>query len=112
MGLEVGIDWRTRTVAVGRLRDLSLSGAYVEGVPSLPLWSEVYVEFSGIWREPVQANRAKGYVVRNEPGGFAVEWCEFAPREVLRLVAAFDESADPSWFMRSRAGKARMAAAR
>ena len=28
----------------------------------------------------------KGYVIRSEPAGLAVEWREFAPQEVRRLV--------------------------
>jgi len=82
--LSVSLQWVPHSFASGRLRDVSLSGAYIEGVPVLPLWTEIYVHLDGIGCGECSA--VKAYVIRNEPGGIAVEWSDFAPREVHRLI--------------------------
>ena len=50
--LKVRLEWRPDGLAIGRLRDFSLSGAYVEGVPPLPQWTEFPRTFpASAWRE-------------------------------------------------------------
>lgn len=62
----------------GILRNLSVSGAFIE--TPLPLAGLVVVRI----RVPDGLNggtaeqKAAGFVVRREPGGFGIEWCELA----------------------------------
>jgi hypothetical protein len=84
LDLSVSLQWGPHSLASGRLRNVSLSGAYVEGLPLLPVWTEVYVHLDGIGCG--ECSPVKAYVIRNEPGGLAVEWSEFAPNGVHRLI--------------------------
>jgi hypothetical protein len=90
--LTVTLDWGMSKGVVGRLRDVSVSGVYIEGGRLIPLWAEVDVEFQGLTGKQGEWDRVKGCVVRSEPDGVAVEWADFAPRAVRRVVAAFDRS--------------------
>lgn len=79
--------WRPDSCALGRLRDVSLSGGFVEGVPSrLPAWTEVYVQLGQMGFHGSECTPVKGYVVRSEATGVALEWCEFAPPEIRSLI--------------------------
>lgn len=92
LDLTVTLDWGVSKGLAGHLRDVSLSGGYIEGVRLIPLWAGVYVELQGLTGKQGEWDRVKGYVVRSEPNGVALEWADFAPRAVRRLVAAFDRS--------------------
>jgi hypothetical protein len=76
----------------GRLRDVSLSGAYVEGVPFLPILSQVTLDLERLEGDRRALNRVAAHVVRNETGGVGLEWDEFAPEAVRTLIAASEES--------------------
>jgi hypothetical protein len=93
LDLTVTLDWGVSKGLAGRLRDVSLSGGYIQRVRLIPLWAEVYVELQGLTGTQGESDRVKGYVVRSEPNGVALEWADFAPRAVRRIVAAFDGSA-------------------
>ncbi|MEJ0039136.1 MAG: hypothetical protein WDO68_24285 [Gammaproteobacteria bacterium] len=93
-GQRVGVDLAVqllchpRTVAVGRLMDVSVSGAYVRTglVPALlaPVRILGFLsEHEGMRREAIE-----GYVVRRERGGFGIEWFELAPAGVCRFLIA------------------------
>ena len=60
----------------GRLRDVSMSGAFLETALELPLFGRVTV---AVVRDDPALGReieAIGSVVRKEPGGAGIEWCE------------------------------------
>ncbi len=85
--LSVRLRWRPDSFAVGRLRDVSLSGGFVEGVPSrLSAWTEVHVQIEQVGFHGGECRPVRGYVVRSEATGVAVEWCEFAPPEIRSLI--------------------------
>ena len=96
LDLMVTLDWGVAKGVAGRLRDASLSGGYVEGVRLIPLWAEVCVDFPGVCGSQAASNRVTGNVVRSEPDGIAVEWTEFAPPAVRRIIDAFDRSVVPA----------------
>ena len=77
-----------RTIAVGRLMNVSVSGAYVQAgfIPALL----APVRILGFLSEHDGARRAgiEGYVVRRGTGGFAIEWFELAPAGVCRFLVA------------------------
>jgi hypothetical protein len=86
--LAVQLLCHPRTVAVGRLMNVSVSGAYLRTglVPALlaPVRILAFLsEGEGTRREAIE-----GYVVRRECGGFAIEWFELAPAGICRFLIA------------------------
>ena len=64
--------------AAGYLRDASLSGAFVQTRLQVPAWTRVELSLSG--------TRIAAFVVRVTPDGLGIEWCEFAPHPVRKLL--------------------------
>jgi hypothetical protein len=58
----------------GRVRELSLSGAYLETVVRVGAGQSLSIELAGVELPPVAA-----WVIRQDAHGLAVEWQEFAP---------------------------------
>ena len=86
--LAVQLLWQPRMVAVGRLMNVSVSGAYVRAgyVPALlaPVRILGFLsESEGTRREAIE-----GYVVRRERDGFGIEWFELAPAGICRFLMA------------------------
>ncbi len=86
--LAVQLLCHPRTIAVGRLMNVSVSGAFVRTgiVPALlaPVRILGFLsEHEGVRREAIE-----GYVVRRERGGFAIEWFELAPAGICRFLLA------------------------
>jgi hypothetical protein len=86
--LAVQLLCHPRTVAVGRLMNCSVSGAFVRTglVPALlaPVRILGFLsEHEGMRREAIE-----GYVVRRERGGFGIEWFELAPAGICRFLVA------------------------
>lgn len=65
---------------LGVLRNVSVSGAYVETSREMPVLSQITVEFEG-------AN-IEACVVRRDAHGIGLEWSEFAPPEIVALCRA------------------------
>jgi hypothetical protein len=86
--LAVQLLCHPRTVAVGRLMNVSVSGAYVRTglVPALL----APVRILGFLSETEGTRRAAidGYVVRREREGFGIEWFELAPAGICRFLMA------------------------
>src|SRR6185369_3712629 len=75
-----------RTIAVGRLMNVSVSGAYVRTGLIPALLAPVRIlgflsEIEGTRREAIE-----GYVVRREREGFGIEWFELAPAGICRFL--------------------------
>ncbi len=86
--LAVQLLCHPRTIAVGRLMNVSVSGAYVRTglVPAVlaPVRILGFLsEAEGTRREAID-----GYVVRRERGGFGIEWFELAPAGICRFLVA------------------------
>ena len=80
-------------VIEGHMRNVSLSGAYVEARELPPAFAQVSVE--PLWAPPYvscstarRRNRLslKAHVVRRDARGFALEWVDFAARTLQRLL--------------------------
>jgi hypothetical protein len=72
-----------REVLLGRIRDISLSGAFVQTYRELPPLSRILVDFRTVVGAAAPAlRRIEGYVVRNGKTGVGIEWAEFAPPTV------------------------------
>jgi PilZ domain-containing protein len=75
----------------GRMRDASLSGAYIETAANPP--TRMLVELD--WIHDCRHVRCvlPAYIIRRDDDGLAVEWCEFAPSPFSALLAL--ESSEP-----------------
>jgi hypothetical protein len=86
--LAVQLLCHPRTIAVGRLMNVSVSGACVRTglVPALL----APVRILGFLSETEGTRRAAidGYVVRREREGFGIEWFELAPAGICRFLLA------------------------
>ena len=100
--LAVQLLCHPRTIAVGRLMNASISGAFVRTglVPALlaPVRILGFLsEAEGTRREVLE-----GYVIRRERDGFGIEWFELAPAGICRFLvasvglSAFEEDYEPA----------------
>ena len=70
----------------GRIRDVSISGAWIAtGLPA-KLLSYVQVGFTAMRKGRKTVARVEGVVVRIANQGFGVEWCELAHPAVLPIL--------------------------
>lgn len=86
--MSVRLERPPNLLVPAKLRNLSSSGAYVETRAALALDCRVLLEL-GCRQSPSEGRcRVPAHVVRKDERGIGVEWCEFAPRPVLSLLAA------------------------
>lgn len=71
---------------LGRLLNVSASGAYVGAGAALPIMTRVYVTLARDGLPGRNRQRIPGYVVRSDGHGIGIEWQEFAPAPVLALL--------------------------
>jgi len=87
---EVRLQVETHGTISGRTRNLSLSGVFIAmPIPPLPLWTRVAVYLHA--ERPRRPRRHVpqpifAYVVRRTEDGVGLEWCQFAPRSVRKLL--------------------------
>ena len=70
----------------GRLRNISLSGGFIETGSDARLLSRVHVAIEVPRRPGKDALVVPAYVARRTADGIGVEWCDFAPRAVAELI--------------------------
>jgi hypothetical protein len=84
--LPVRISAHPFAVRAGKLLNLSVSGAFLKvDFPMRPL-SRVEVVFEQTPRAKCEATPMAAYVARRYKDGVGIEWCEFAPPEVSKLL--------------------------
>ena len=76
----------------GRLRDVSMSGAFIETALALPLFSQLAVAMLDD-HGARQAAEFIATVVRRENGGVGVEWAETASMPVCRMLGCTESCA-------------------
>ena len=88
---EFRYDVRLRTVlgavVSARVRDISLSGAYLESRVSIAVMQPIEVELSDRVEGRARARTVSASVVRRDASGIGVEWSDFAPEPVCELLA-------------------------
>jgi hypothetical protein len=77
------------SVRHGVLCNLSVSGAFIELDYDLRPLSRVQVALDHNHRSRHDAPTVAAYVTRKLKHGVGVEWCEFAPPDVTRLLRTF-----------------------
>jgi hypothetical protein len=87
--LPVRITAHPFAVRAGRLLNVSVSGAFLKvDFPLRPL-SRIQVMFDQPQRVKCEAPAIAAYVARRYKDGVGIEWCEFAPPAVSKLLEAF-----------------------
>jgi len=86
MGTRVRLVSWPGAIGAGTLRDVSLSGAFVETNLSLPLLARVAVDAQFDRRAGRESQEIQACVIRQEADGLGLEWCEFAPQAVCEWV--------------------------
>ena len=91
-GERVGVDIRVRirrhpfTVRTGRLSNLSVSGAFIRADLNLRPLTRIQVAIDLPQRPKSEAPTIDAYVARILKDGIGIEWCEFKPPEINRLL--------------------------
>jgi hypothetical protein len=94
-GQRVAVDIPVRitghpfSVRSGRLANLSVSGAFIKAEFQLRLLSRIQVAIDVPHRSRHDAPIIAAYVARKGKGGIGIEWCEFAPPDISRLLHSF-----------------------
>lgn len=79
--------WRV----LARLRNMSSSGAYLQcAVPSASV-VRIHVDF----RDGSDSVRLAAHIVRRTADGIGIEWGEFAPRSVMRMLLRAEQEPLP-----------------
>jgi hypothetical protein len=81
-GSVVRISAGTGIAGVGRLRDVSLSGAYVQTALDLPLYGLLSLTRATPEESGIELLAA---VVRRDANGVGVEWCETPACSICRI---------------------------
>jgi hypothetical protein len=85
---------RPRMVSIGRLMNLSRSGAFIAGC-DLQLFSLVQVDLDPHRASQPDEASVSAYVTRVDQEGVGIEWCEFAPPAVTALLGSAAYPLDP-----------------
>jgi hypothetical protein len=103
-GERVGVDLPVRitgnpfSVRTGRLSNLSVSGAFIRANVDVRLLARILVAIELPHRPRRNAPMIPAFVARKFKDGIGIEWCEFKPPEVNRLL----QSTSSRRFRRSR----------
>lgn len=81
------------TLIHGVLRDVSLSGAYIETNDSPLSRNPLLVELGPADSRSREPLALRAFVVRRDAGGLGIEWCDFAPHPIRSLLASGSRSA-------------------
>jgi hypothetical protein len=84
--LAVRVAGRPYHVRMGRLLDLSVSGAYLNMSADLRLLSRVQIAIALPQSLAHPTSMVAAYVARLSADGVGVEWCEHAPNAALELL--------------------------
>lgn len=93
--IKVRLVGRPGAIGSGYLRDVSVSGAFVETALDLPLLTRVEISADLRGRNSSGGRQISGWVVRRDAAGIGVEWCEFAPQAISALLTEASEQPVP-----------------
>lgn len=112
IGIDVGLVYRPSVVGAGRLRNVSISGAFIETTLRPPLLARLLVHVDEGHGSHSLVRLPTARVVRQDATGIAVEWCTLAPACVndlqklaLRQMAASDGNEERAHRVPCRVGQ-------
>lgn len=94
--VHVRLDRDGRTLGFGNLRSASVSGAFVETSLALPLLTSIDIVYGCARSRQAVTALVAAYVTRVTATGVAVEWSEFAPAAIRRLLLNADSAENGS----------------
>lgn len=82
---DLAVQWAdsARHRRIARMRDISVSGAFLEVANPPDLMTRVWIRFAV---GPNRFERVEAYVVRASAGGCGLEWMDLAPGQVQKLM--------------------------
>lgn len=86
--LEIPVRLDVRPDAVNWTRNVSVSGAFIDTAPLVPVLGLLQVGIMCGDGSRTEFQRVPAYVVRVSDGGLGVEWCTFAPEPIRALLAS------------------------
>jgi hypothetical protein len=113
-GKRVGVDIPVRitghpfTVRTGRLSNLSVSGAFIRADVNVRPLSRILVAIELPQRPKRDAPMIPAFVARKLKDGIGIEWCEFKPPAIIRLL----QSSTARHYRHKRDGRAPSAISR
>ncbi len=110
MDIPVRITVHPFSVRNGRLANLSVSGACIKADFDVRVLSRIQVAIELPQRSKHEAPTVAAFVARRLKDSIGIEWCEFAPLAVSRLLQAF--AARPHIRLRKREPAAAVAISR
>jgi hypothetical protein len=87
--MPVRLATRPYTVCIGRVKDLSMSGAHIQTALDLRILCRVQVDLVLPSRPSRTTPVLSAYVARRHRDGIGVEWCEFGPQAVVELLRSW-----------------------
>lgn len=88
VGMKVRLSCLPYSIGAGRLRDISVSGAFIETNLSVPLLARVHLEVDLPFAGRTRKHSIPGHVARDAEDGIGIEWLELAPPAVAELLIA------------------------
>ncbi len=91
-GERIGVDIPVRitghpfTVRTGRLSNLSVSGAFIRAEIDVRLLARILVAIDLPYGTKCDAPMVPAFVARKLKDGIGIEWCEFKPPAINRLL--------------------------
>jgi hypothetical protein len=79
----------------GHVRDISVSGAFVETDLQIPLQAALRITFEAPSPEPVASQSLPAFVMRKDSTGVGIEWSELAPVETIQALLDYANSLHP-----------------
>jgi len=89
LGLPAHLESEARASGAGRIRDASISGAFIVTDLRLPVFANLNVFVLAGDGAACRAVALPGCVTRVDPSGFAVEWRDMASPALLALLRGF-----------------------
>ena len=96
VGMRVRLSCLPYAIGSGWLRDVSVSGAFIETNLRLPLLASVHVEVELPGCGRATRHSVAGHVARQAEDGVGIEWPELAPAAVVELLAPAPTAAEHS----------------
>jgi hypothetical protein len=103
--IQVQLRARPRAIGVGRIANLSISGAWIETKSRLPLLAQIQVVVKPSRLGRHRAGSVAAFVTRRSKTGIGVEWRQMAPQHITVLLQAATRTAPmriPPTYARAR----------
>jgi hypothetical protein len=85
--IDVRLIGASGVTGVGRMLDVSATGAFIHTLIELPVLTPVYIEPLDLRRPFLEARGVAAFVARRTTSGLGLEWAEFLPAIVSEWIS-------------------------